>query len=420
MDSSIIVLIILAIAFILFITELFPIPVTSMGIIILLYFLKIIDSDTAFRSFSSNTVIIIAALSIIGESIFETGGGHTLGKLLIKISKNERNLVFIIVLFSGIISGFLSNTGAAALLINFVLIISSTNNLNRSKLIYPVIVGCSLGGGLTIVGTTSGPFLKETYDSLNLGSTLHFFEFAPLSIILLIVGAIYLYLIGYNLLPDKPKNTYVNNIKIIQKNNCSKKYVSFIILSFTLIMMILEPIIKIPCHFIALIGALGVIITKCISFDKGLKAIPLKGIILYATMVPLGEALINSGATTLIVEYSLKLFNKISNPFIIIVIIFLIITPITNFMSNAATIILFTPIVITIAQGLNLNIKPLLIALRFAASIAIATPIATPPNTMALEPGGYSFKDFLVVGLPLAIIEIIVSIIYIFTVYKIN
>ncbi len=50
---------------------------------------------------------------------------------------------------------------------------------------------------------------------------------------------------------------------------------------------------------------------------------------------------------------------------------------------------MFTPIIIIIAQGLKLDVKGLLIVLRFAISIAVVTPIATPPNTMALEPGGY-------------------------------
>lgn len=59
---------------------------------------------------------------------------------------------------------------------------------------------------------------------------------------------------------------------------------------------------------------------------------------------------------------------------------------------------MFTPIIIIIAQGLKLDVKGLLIALGFAASIAVVTPIATPPNTMALEPGGYNFKDFIKVG----------------------
>lgn len=78
---------------------------------------------------------------------------------------------------------------------------------------------------------------------------------------------------------------------------------------------------------------------------------------------------------------------------------------------------MFTPIIIIIAQGLKLDVKGFLIVLRFAASIAVVTPIATPPNTMALEPGGYNFKYFIKVGFPLAILESIICIIYIYYFY---
>ena len=418
MSSSVLVILIMFFTLILFVTEIVPISVTSMGTLILFYLIGVIDKETALKAFSSETVMIIASMSIIGEAIFETGGAHKLGQILTRLAKNERNLVFIIVIFSGIISGFLSNTGAAALLISFTLGICQTSKMNRTKLIYPVIVGCSLGGGLTIVGTTSGPFLKETYDSLNLGVTLSFFEFTILSLILIFSAALYLYLIGYNLLPDKPNNI-LNSITYIKKNKSSKlkMYLSFIIILLTLTGMVFEKNLNIDCSFIAIIGALTVIVTKCTSLEKSLKVIPINGIILYASMVPLGEALINSGAADKIVIFSLKILNKIENPFIIIILIFLIVTPITNFMSNAATIILFTPIIIIIGQGLKLDVKGLLIALRFAASIAVVTPIATPPNTMALEPGGYGFKDFIKVGFPLAILEAIICIIYIYYFY---
>lgn len=70
--------------------------------------------------------------------------------------------------------------------------------MKRSKLMYPVIVGCCFGGGITIVGTTSGPYLKEALEGLGTGMTFSFFEWAPLSLILLVASAIYMATIGYN------------------------------------------------------------------------------------------------------------------------------------------------------------------------------------------------------------------------------
>ena len=203
--AAAVILIVLA-ALVLFITEWLPLPVTAMSVAVAFYLIGAVDASTALKSFSSSTAMIIAAMAIIGEAVFKTGGAEKIGELLTKVSKDERHLIFVIVIFSGIMSGFLSNTGAAALLIALILGMCSSTGMKRSKLMYPVIVGCCFGGGITIVGTTSGPFLRETLEGLNTGETMTFFEFAPLSIICLLTAAIWLSTAGYKLLPDKPRN----------------------------------------------------------------------------------------------------------------------------------------------------------------------------------------------------------------------
>ena len=89
-------------------------------------------------------------------------------------------------------------------------------------------------------------------------------------------------------------------------------------------------------------------------------------------------------------------------------------------MSNAATIILFTPIALVIASTLGIGPKAMLVAVRFAASIAIATPVAMPANSMAVEPGGYRFIDFVKPGLPLTFISVIVSLVYVALFYPLS
>lgn len=206
LSTAVLVILIILIALVLFMTEIVPLPVTAMSVAVSFYLIGAIDANTALKSFASGTTMIIASMAVIGQSVFETGGAAKIGTLLTKVSKDERHFMFAIVLLSGLMSGFLSNTGAAALLLALILGMCASTGMQRSKLCYPVIVGCCFGGGITIVGTTSGPFLKETLDKLNIGETMNFFEFAPLSLILLVVAALYMATIGYKLLPDKPRN----------------------------------------------------------------------------------------------------------------------------------------------------------------------------------------------------------------------
>ena len=425
-DPAILVLLIIVAALVLFITEWIPLPATAMAVAVSFYLIGVVDADTALKSFSSSTAMIIASMAIIGEAVFQTGGADKIGHLLTKVGTNERQLIFAIIMFSGIMSGFLSNTGAAALLIALILGMCSSTGMKRSKLMYPVIVGCCFGGGITIVGTTSGPFLKETLESLNIGETMGFFEFAPLSLLLLVIAAVYMSTIGYKLLPDVPRNEDSNPVNAsVKKDDFSgvpkwKMILSLCLMVGTFLGMIFEKQIGIPLHFIAILGALIAVCARCITVKAATRAIPISGIIIYAAMVPVADAMTNSGAADLVANASLNILGSLSSPILILCLIFLIITPITNFMSNAATIILFTPIALIVAESLGIGPKAILIAVRFAASIAIATPVAMPANSMAVEPGGYKFMDYVKPGLPLTFICVAVSIIYIACFYPLR
>ena len=188
----------------------------------------------------------------------------------------------------------------------------------------------------------------------------------------------------------------------------------------TFLGMIFEKQIGIPLHFIAIIGAMIAVGSGCLTVKEATRSIPISGIIIYAAMVPVAAAMTNSGAADLIANGALKVLGSINNPILILFLIFLIITPITNFMSNAATIILFTPIALVVAESLGIGPKAILIAVRFAASIAVATPVAMPANSMAVEPGGYRFMDYVKPGLPLTLICVVESIIYIALFYPLG
>lgn len=425
-DPAILVLLIIVAALVLFITEWIPLPATAMAVAVSFYLIGVVDADTALKSFSSSTAMIIASMAIIGEAVFQTGGADKIGHLLTKVGTNERQLIFAIIMFSGIMSGFLSNTGAAALLIALILGMCSSTGMKRSKLMYPVIVGCCFGGGITIVGTTSGPFLKETLESLNIGETMGFFEFAPLSLLLLVIAAVYMSTIGYKLLPDVPRNEDSNPVNAsVKEDDFSgvpkwKMILSLCLMVGTFLGMIFEKQIGIPLHFIAILGALIAVCARCITVKAATRAIPISGIIIYAAMVPVADAMTNSGAADLVANASLNILGSLNSPILILCLIFLIITPITNFMSNAATIILFTPIALIVAESLGIGPKAILVAVRFAASIAIATPVAMPANSMAVEPGGYKFMDYVKPGLPLTFICVAVSIIYIACFYPLR
>lgn len=418
MDPAIMVLIILSAALVLFVTEIIPLPCTAM--LVAVSFQLIGAVDNAFSAFSNSTTMIIASMGIVGEAVFRTGGAQKIGNVITRIAKGEQQVIFCTVILSSIMSGFLSNTGAAALLIALIGGMCATTGYHRSKLMYPIIVGCCLGGGISVVGTTSGLFVRESIESV--GGTLGFFEMAPLAIILTLIGAFYMAFIGYKQLPayeetDLEFLAHAKDMAIADPFADVPKWKRSLSLSVfvgVFIGLVLEPI---PLQLIAILGAMVVMCTKCIPVKEAFRAVPLGGIMIYAAMVPTANAMINTGAASMIAGVAQNILGNLGNPLLVMIMIFLILTPLTNCMSNAAVIILFTPIAIIIAQSLGYNDKSMILAVRWAASIAIATPIAMPANSMVVQPGNYKFMDFVRPGLPMTLIMVVVAITYLSIVY---
>lgn len=158
-----------------------------------------------------------------------------------------------------------------------------------------------------------------------------------------------------------------------------------------------------PIVVTATVGAIVLILTRCITLDEAYQAIEWKIIFLLAGVLSLGVALENTGAARLI---STQLISTVGTlGLIALVSAFYILTSLlTEMMSNTATAALLAPIAIATAATLGVNPQPFLVAVTFAASASFMTPVGYQTNTMIYGPGQYKFADFIKVGTPLNII----------------
>lgn len=418
MNPAVFVCLLMVVALILFITEVIPLSATAAFVCIALYVSGILDSKAALKNFASENVMIIAGLGIIGEAAFKTGAAAKIGILLKKVAKTERAFVFWLTILSGIVSGFLSNNGAAALLISLTLGICSSAKLRRCKMMYPITVGAILGGGMTTVGSNSTLYLKEVLEGLGNGQSMSFFELTPICLILILVSAVYLATIGFNLLPEAPRNGDVENVEVDYSDVPRwKPALSVAVLIGTVIAMYFEKEIGISVGFTAMIGALIVVCARLLNEKEAVRAVPLKAIVLYAAMVPVSTAITESGAGDMLCNFAQSVLGTTNSALLVILFIFLVTVPLTNCMSNSVTIIMICPVALAVAQALGMDPKATLIAVRLAGTISLATPIAWPGAAMAVEPGGYNFMDYMKVGLPLSVVTIVVSIVYLCVAY---
>ncbi|WP_271856263.1 SLC13 family permease [Patiriisocius marinus] len=144
-------------------------------------------------------------------------------------------------------------------------------------------------------------------------------------------------------------------------------------------------------------GVAAMLLFKLISLENIYHRVNWQIIFLLAGMIPLGMAMSNSGTDAWISEYLLKLLNG-QTPLIIIGLIFGFTMVLSGFVSNNATAIIMTPIAIALATGLNLDVKPFILAVMFGANFSFFTPVGYQTNTLIYGTGLYKFKHFLIIG----------------------
>lgn len=412
MSPAVITLLFLAFAIVMFVTEKIPLGLTSMIVCIGLVITKVLDMKTAFSGFIDGNVILFVAMFIVGGALFETGMANEIGGLVTKFASSERMLIVAIMTLVGLMSGVLSNTGTAAVLIPVVIGIAAKSGFKRSRLLMPLVFAAAMGGNLSLIGAPGNMIAQSTLKGAGLEG-FGFFEYAIVGCPILIVGILFYATLGFYFLPNhSPKGEGVFDT---QKDFSSvpqwKKTLSLVILVATLLGMIFEKQIGISLNIIGCIGAILLILTKVISEDDALKSIDLKTIFLFGGTLSLAAALDKTGAGKLIAEKVIGMLGENPSPYLLTFVVFILCCVMTNFMSNTATTALMAPICLSIAQGMNADPRAVLMACVIGGSCAYATPIGMPANTMVVGAGDYTFMDYVKAGLPLIIIATIVSMI---------
>lgn len=158
-----------------------------------------------------------------------------------------------------------------------------------------------------------------------------------------------------------------------------------------------------PIVVTAVVGAILLMLFRCITIDEAYRAIEWRIIFLLAGVLSLGVALETSGAAKLIAS---QIVSAVGGWGLIALVsaFYLLTSLMTETMSNNATAALLAPIAIATAESLGVSPMPFLVAVTFAASASFMTPVGYQTNTMIYGPGKYKFFDFVKVGTPLNII----------------
>ena len=408
MSQTTITLLFLVFTIISFILEKIPLGLTASICAIGLTLTGVVDATTTFSQYVNSNVILCVGMFVVGQALFETGMANKIGGLVTKFARTEKTLIIAIMVIVGVMSGFLSNTGTAAVLIPVVCGIADESGYSRSRLLMPLVFAAALGGNLSIIGAPGNLMGVNALQEMGLSTS--FFMYAPVGVPMLVLGILYFVFIGYRFLPNAAGEALEDQQDFSHVPKW-KQTVSLVVLILVILAMIFEKEIGISIEVSACIGAIVLVLTGVISEKEALKSIDLKVVFLFGGSLTLAKALDTTGAGELIADKIVGLLGADPSPILLLLVIFIVTCVLTNFMSNTATTALMIPIAVSLANNLGADPRAVVIATVIAGSCAYATPIGMPANTMVVGLGGYKFKDYVKSGLPLILVSFVICMI---------
>lgn len=382
-----ITLLILVLTIVAFITGKIPFSVISAGIMLSLIMTGVMEPAEAFSGFINTNVVMFVAMFVIGAGLTKTSLIDKAEQLVVRYKDNPKMLIFLACIASSLLASITSATATAC-----ANIATSMTFLGQ---------GASNITWIDIMAKAGAP------------NELYIWDFTIARIPLLVVSILYMTFVGYKLMPDIDNNTFVDGGHTGRKSaklSPIKEKIAIIIIVVTILAMLFESVIGIPMYIVACIGAVLLVLSGILNEKEALDSIHQPTIFLFAGVLTLSEAIKITGAGDVVADWMISLIGNTTNPYLIMAVFFLIPFLLTQIMSNLATLTIFIPLVVSACMKIGIEPRAAVVGVLTASCISIMTPMAAPCQIMIIEPGGYTLKDYLKCGTPLAVILAIMTI----------
>lgn len=202
----IMVLVVLAGALALFVSDRVPLDLVALLVVIALPLTGVLTPQQALAGFADPLVVMIAALFVVSGALVETGLASSIGNWIARVAGNgEARLMAVLMLATAGLSAFMSSTGTVAIMLPIAVRLAWRQRLSPSRLLIPVAFAALLGGTLTLIATPPNLVASQTLVAAG-EDPLGFFALAPVGLVLVAVATLFLVTIGRRLLPDRAPN----------------------------------------------------------------------------------------------------------------------------------------------------------------------------------------------------------------------
>jgi di/tricarboxylate transporter len=201
--EGLIVLAILVISVVLFASERFRVDFIALGIMITLMVLGIVTPQEAVSGFVNSATVTIAAMFVLSAGLQRAGALNRVGSFIKgRVGTSEIQAILVFMVTAAILSAFMLNTAVVAVFIPIAIMVAKDADIAPSRILMPLSFGAMLGGTLTLIGTSTNLLVNGIAIESGLPS-FNMFDFAPLGIIVLLVGIVYMMTLGRRLLPKR-------------------------------------------------------------------------------------------------------------------------------------------------------------------------------------------------------------------------
>jgi len=192
---------ILAVALVLFISEIIRMDLVALLVLGTLTITGLVSADQAFDGFSNNAVVTVWAMFILSEGLTRTGIANVIGRQVIRVAGRQEVPMIIVVMITGaVLSAFMNNIGVAALMLPVVVDVARRTRIPVSRLLMPLANATLLGGLMTLIGTPPNLLISESMERSGY-EPFGLFDFTPVGGGVVLAGILFVSLVGRLMLP---------------------------------------------------------------------------------------------------------------------------------------------------------------------------------------------------------------------------
>jgi di/tricarboxylate transporter len=396
-----------------------PSALTCVVAVVFLWVTGVLSTQEAFGNFISNSLITMLAMMVVSTGLLKTNILTNITNLVTKSQGGGvRILLIVTIAIPFLLCQFVGGITALITVIPLLLSFANAAKVPHSTLILPASVGGQFGIGLLPIGLSATAFLQKNQILENLGSDFRFgfWDIAVTRFPGVLVSLVFIILFGYRMLPKHDiKDTDALNQNEVKKSELPqwKERAAYIIFFGTMVGMIFSGKLHLSLGMVASVGAILMIATGVLKQNEAFAGINWSMLFMVGSMMGVATALGNSGAGNILAEKISMVITPNMSVQVIVIITFLFCVIVTQFMDNGTLINVLTPLMILACMKSGINPLPVLCVIDISSVSSIMTPMAAPSSALTYSMGGYSIWQMVKFGLPVILIEFIVTVIWV-------